>query len=68
MRFEMGRIPAADRYKLLTSTITPRPIAWVTTIGETGVLNIAPFSCFNLMGHTPPTIALGIEPRLDGSL
>ncbi|MGD9863679.1 MAG: flavin reductase family protein [Pseudodonghicola sp.] len=47
-------------YKLMTATITPRPIAWVTTRSVDGVVNAAPYSFFNMMGHEPPTVALGL--------
>lgn len=48
-------------YKLMTSTITPRPIAWVTSQNVAGVVNAAPFSFFNAMGSAPPTLALGLS-------
>jgi flavin reductase (DIM6/NTAB) family NADH-FMN oxidoreductase RutF len=60
MLFDMETLPAQDRYKILTATVTPRPIAWVTTLSESGVVNAAPYSFFNVMGHEPPTIALGV--------
>lgn len=60
MRFDLNDHPAAFGYKLMTATITPRPIAWVTTRGANGVVNCAPYSFFNAMGHTPPTVALGL--------
>jgi flavin reductase (DIM6/NTAB) family NADH-FMN oxidoreductase RutF len=66
MLFEMDRLTGAERYKLLTSSITPRPIAWITTVSTDGILNAAPFSAFNMVGHTPPMIVLGIQPRTDG--
>jgi len=52
--------PDAFVYKLMTATITPRPIAWVTTRSADGVVNAAPYSFFNMMGHEPPTVALGL--------
>ncbi|MFN3970195.1 MAG: flavin reductase family protein [Gemmobacter sp.] len=60
MRFDLADHDAAFAYKLMTATITPRPIAWVTTIGASGVVNAAPYSFFNAMGHTPPTLVLGL--------
>lgn len=64
----MNTLTAGERYKLLTSTITPRPIAWITTLDAEGQRNAAPFSCFNVMGHTPPLVAVGLQPREDGDL
>ena len=34
----------AEAYRVLSSLVVPRPIAWVTTLGESGVVNLAPFS------------------------
>jgi flavin reductase (DIM6/NTAB) family NADH-FMN oxidoreductase RutF len=63
MLFDMETLPPQDRYKLLTASVVPRPIAWVTTRSRAGVVNAAPFSFFNAMGSDPPTVVLGIMPR-----
>jgi flavin reductase (DIM6/NTAB) family NADH-FMN oxidoreductase RutF len=68
MEFDFERLAANDRYKILTSTIVPRPIAWVTTLSKNGVRNAAPFSFFNAMSKTPPIIAIGIQANDDGSM
>lgn len=60
MLFEMETMPSQDCYKLLTATVTPRPIAWITTLSARGHLNAAPYSFFNVMGHEPPTVAVGL--------
>jgi flavin reductase (DIM6/NTAB) family NADH-FMN oxidoreductase RutF len=60
MLFDMETLEAQNRYKILASTVTPRPIAWVTTRSEDGVVNAAPYSFFNALGHEPPTLALGL--------
>jgi len=60
MLFDMEKLEAQNRYKILASTVTPRPIAWVTTRSEDGVVNAAPYSFFNALGHEPPTLALGL--------
>jgi len=60
MLFDMERLEAQNCYKILASTVTPRPIAWVTTLSEDGVVNAAPYSFFNALGHEPPTLALGL--------
>jgi flavin reductase (DIM6/NTAB) family NADH-FMN oxidoreductase RutF len=54
-------------YRLLTSTIVPRPIAFVTTVDTQGRINAAPFSFFNAVGSNPPTVVLGFTPNTDGS-
>ena len=44
MIFDMETLEAQNRYKILTATVTPRPIAWITTLSASGVINAAPFS------------------------
>ncbi len=66
MQFEMSALTADERYKILCSSITPRPIAWVTSLSGTGARNAAPYSFFNVMGATPPIVALGLMRRPDG--
>jgi flavin reductase (DIM6/NTAB) family NADH-FMN oxidoreductase RutF len=57
----------ADRsYALLVSLITPRPIAWVTSLSLDGHLNAAPFSFFNALGSNPPIIGFCPGDRDDG--
>lgn len=67
MDFDFSAMPAADRYKLMTAAITPRPIAWLTTRSADGINNAAPFSFFNMMGSDPPLVAIGLMRRPDGS-
>ncbi|MBG9587020.1 flavin reductase family protein [Cytobacillus firmus] len=50
-----------ENYKLLIGSIIPRPIAFVTTISNEGVLNGAPFSYFNIVTSNPPMISLAIQ-------
>lgn len=54
-------IPAAEldarrAYKLMTGSVVPRPIAWVSTLSAEGVPNLAPFSYFNAVAAQPPTL------------
>ncbi|MEZ5735532.1 MAG: flavin reductase family protein [Novosphingobium sp.] len=60
MQFDMRELGLAERYKLMNSTITPRPIAWVTTRSKTGLVNAAPYSFFNACGVEPPLVVLGL--------
>jgi flavin reductase (DIM6/NTAB) family NADH-FMN oxidoreductase RutF len=66
MLFDFAALSAKDRYKLLVSTIVPRPIAWVVTQGLDGRRNAAPFSFFNAFGEEPPVVVIGIGGRTDG--
>jgi flavin reductase (DIM6/NTAB) family NADH-FMN oxidoreductase RutF len=67
VEIDPARQTHADIYKVLTSVVTPRPIAWVTSLGATGVLNLAPFSFFNAVAGDPPYVALSVGLRDDGS-
>ena len=60
-------IPASDAYKLLVSTVVPRPIALATTVDTAGRVNAAPFSFFNAVSSVPPVVVLGISPGDPGS-
>ncbi|TYR79384.1 flavin reductase family protein [Priestia megaterium] len=56
-----------ENYHLLTSTVIPRPIAFVTTQSEEGIVNAAPFSFFNIVASEPPLIAISVG-RQDGEV
>jgi flavin reductase (DIM6/NTAB) family NADH-FMN oxidoreductase RutF len=62
MHFDLAAIPASDAYKLLVSTVVPRPIALATTVDAKGRINAAPFSFFNAVSSVPPVVVLGISP------
>lgn len=66
MQFDFATLAPKDRYKLMVSTILPRPIAWVVTRSAAGLVNAAPFSFFNGVGGDPPLIVISIEGRGDG--
>jgi len=66
MDFDFTTLPPEDRYRLLTNFVGPRPIALVTTRSPQGRTNAAPMSFFNVFGHDPAILALGIQPRLTG--
>ncbi len=61
MDIDFAQLSAYQRYKLMASLIVPRPIALVTTLSETGVVNAAPFSMFNMVGEDPPLVMLSVN-------
>ena len=63
--FDLSTLTTADGYKLLIGAIVPRPIALVTTLSASGVINAAPYSFFNAVSYDPPLVVLGIEARPD---
>ncbi|MBT4002710.1 MAG: flavin reductase family protein, partial [Chloroflexi bacterium] len=56
MEFTASETAQKDFWKLITGSIVPRPIAWVSTINEEGKPNLAPFSFFNAVCAKPPTL------------
>jgi flavin reductase (DIM6/NTAB) family NADH-FMN oxidoreductase RutF len=67
MELDLEGKHANRAYALLTSLVTPRPIAWVTTLGPDGVVNAAPFSFFNVLGANPPIVGFCPGDREDGT-
>lgn len=65
LRFEFAALSARDRYKLLIGTVIPRPIAFVTTVDERGLVNAAPYSFFNCLSADPAIVAIGVENHAD---
>jgi len=57
---DFATLSAKEQYKLLLSTVVPRPIAWIVTLDRHGHLNAAPFSFFNAFSTDPPVVGAGI--------
>jgi flavin reductase (DIM6/NTAB) family NADH-FMN oxidoreductase RutF len=53
-------------YHILSNLIVPRPIAFVSTLGENGVANLAPFSFFMAGGSRPPSLCFSPTPSREG--
>lgn len=66
-KIDPAQLSERENYKFLTGSIIPRPVAFVTTISGTGILNAAPFSYFNIVSSNPPMISLSIQ-RQDGKM
>src|SRR5882672_2733758 len=67
MLLDTATTPVLDIYHALVGVVVPRPIAWVTSISSTGVVNLAPFSFFNAFGANPPVVVFSPTRRRDGS-
>jgi len=66
MLFDFAEIDPQNCYKLMVSTITPRPIAWVVSQDKAGTVNAAPFSFFNAFAGDPPVIGVGVGSHAPG--
>ncbi|WP_407569649.1 flavin reductase family protein [Deinococcus altitudinis] len=68
MHYDFAELSVADSYKLLTSVVVPRPIAWVSTLNLEGEgVNLAPYSFFNALGSDPALVAFSPGDRADGT-
>ncbi|MDX1435430.1 MAG: flavin reductase family protein [Anaerolineales bacterium] len=54
MEFNPNDVPSKTIYKVMTGSIVPRPIGWISTVDAAGRPNLAPFSYFNALGSNPP--------------
>jgi len=66
MHFDLKALDTKDRYKLIAGLVVPRPIALVTTLGENGRHNAAPYSFFNAFSEDPPLVVLGLGVNVRG--
>jgi flavin reductase (DIM6/NTAB) family NADH-FMN oxidoreductase RutF len=64
---DVSTTPVVEVYRTLVEVVTPRPIAWITTIDAHGHVNLAPFSFFNAFGANPPVVVFSPTLRRDGS-
>ena len=54
--FDPAEHDDVDIYKLLIGLVVPRPIGWIGSVSADGVRNLAPFSFFNAVAASPPTV------------
>lgn len=65
-RVDLATLSRAERYKLLTGAVIPRPIAFVTSLGPDGTVNAAPFSQFIILAVDPGLLGISVGPRPGG--
>lgn len=68
MEIDPAKVSAKKIYSTMIRTITPRPIAWVSTVSPSGVTNLAPFSYFNGVCSDPAVLSFSAVNKPDGSL
>jgi len=66
MKIDPANFEWREAYELLASAVVPRPIAFVSTIGEDGIFNVAPFSFFTVIAARPMLIGFGVGRKRDG--
>ena len=67
MRIDPKTTNPVDVYQALVGLVTPRPIAWVSTVDTQGRPNLAPFSFFNVFSANPPVVVFSPTLRRDGT-
>ncbi|UJF16720.1 flavin reductase family protein [Jeotgalibaca sp. MA1X17-3] len=65
LSFSPDELTLKEKKKFLIGSVIPRPIALVSTISNTGIVNIAPFSYFNIVTYDPPILSIAVQ-RTDG--
>ncbi|MBI4563597.1 MAG: flavin reductase family protein [Planctomycetes bacterium] len=66
MDIDLAALDRRSAYRAMISMIIPRPIAFVSTIGPAGNINLAPFSYFNGVSSTPPIVSISVGPKRAG--
>jgi flavin reductase (DIM6/NTAB) family NADH-FMN oxidoreductase RutF len=46
-----------------TALVVPRPIGWISTVSRSGIVNLAPYSFFNIVSAYPPFVMFASNPR-----
>jgi flavin reductase (DIM6/NTAB) family NADH-FMN oxidoreductase RutF len=63
---DLDTLEPRQRGSLLLSAVTPRPVAWVSTVNSKGARNVAAFSYFNAVSTNPPLLAFSVGVYRDG--
>jgi flavin reductase (DIM6/NTAB) family NADH-FMN oxidoreductase RutF len=66
MKINPATLDNREVHHLFMTVISPRPIAWVSTVNETGINNLAPFSTYTLLSGIPPVVGFGVGRYRDG--
>ncbi|MBK8954411.1 MAG: flavin reductase family protein [Saprospiraceae bacterium] len=62
-----GTIPTGELHQYLLGAVAPRPIAFVSTLDENGVRNLAPYSFFNAFSSNPPILVFSSNRRVESN-
>lgn len=63
---DLNGLDHEGRYRFLTGSVVPRPIALVTSVGSNGILNAAPFSQFIIITYDPPMLGFVVHQGPNG--
>ncbi|MFC1932291.1 flavin reductase family protein [Chloroflexota bacterium] len=66
MKIDLENLNRIDSHRVLMDAVVPRPIAWVSTVSEDGIFNLAPFSAYGVVSVKPAVIGFSISATRDG--
>jgi flavin reductase (DIM6/NTAB) family NADH-FMN oxidoreductase RutF len=66
MNFAVDKADPLKVYDILAGLVAPRPIAFVTSLSETGQVDAAPYSSYNYLCSDPPILGIGMMNRPGG--
>lgn len=66
MKVDLASLGHRDLHHFMDGCVGPRPIAWVSTVGENGVLNLAPYSAYGIVSVDPMMVGFCVASRRDG--
>ena len=61
MEWPVAALSPSQKYTLISDCVVPRPIAWISTRSEKGVVNVAPFSYFNIVSSEPLIVSVSVN-------
>lgn len=66
--FKADDLDPAENKRLIQTAVTPRPIAWISSVDETGTENLAPFSSYNYVGSSKPVVVFNSPSESSGRM
>lgn len=61
--------PHGLKHNPFKALVAPRPIGWISSLSSDGTMNLAPFSYFNAITDSPPTVLFGCNgPHPEGGV
>ncbi|MFC1899441.1 flavin reductase family protein [Chloroflexota bacterium] len=66
MKINPYNLDNQDIAHLIADVVVPRPIAWISTVSERGIFNLAPFSAYSMIGGKPPLVCFSVGTNRDG--
>lgn len=64
MKFDLADLDWRESHELMVGAVSPRPIALISTVGENGVFNVAPYSLYGIASVKPAIVFIGISVKI----